>query len=57
MEAFQTLLSEYNVFAAFWMTIKLTFFSAIGAFVIGTVVAVIRVSPVGVFQTFGTRVT
>ena len=54
MEAFQTLLSEYNVFAAFWMTIKLTFFSAIGALVIGTVVAVLRVSPVGVLRTFGT---
>ena len=54
MEAFQTLLSEYNVFAAFWMTIKLTFFSAIGALIIGTVVAVLRVSPVGVLRTFGT---
>ena len=54
MEAFRTLLSEYNVIAAFWMTIKLTFFSAIGALVIGTVVAVLRVSPVGVLRTFGT---
>ncbi len=54
MEAFRTLLSEYNVVAAFWMTIKLTFFSAIGALVIGTVVAVLRVSPVGVLRTFGT---
>ena len=54
MDALQTLLSEYDVVAAFWMTIKLTFFGAIGAFIIGTVVAVMRVSPVKVFQTFGT---
>lgn len=53
MDALQTLLSEYNVFAAFWMTIKLTFFGAIGAMIIGTVIAVMRVSPVKVFQTFG----
>ena len=41
-----TLLDEYDVVAAFWMTIKLTFFGAIGAFIIGTVVAIMRVSPV-----------
>ena len=52
MDGLQTLLSEYNVLAAFWMTIKLTFFGAIGAFVIGTVVAIMRVSPVSVFQKF-----
>ena len=53
MDALQTLLSEYDVVAAFWMTIKLTFFGAIGAFIIGTVIAIMRVSPVKVFQTFG----
>jgi glutamate transport system permease protein len=50
MDGLQTLLSEYDVLAAFWMTIKLTFYGAIGAFVIGTVVAIMRVSPVSVFQ-------
>jgi len=54
MEGLQTLLDEYNVFAAFWMTIKLTFFGAIGSMIIGTVIAVMRVSPVRVFQVFGT---
>ena len=54
MDALQTLLSEYDVLGAFWMTIKLTFFSAIGALIIGTVIAVLRVSPVGVFSAFGT---
>ncbi|MDN5761433.1 MAG: amino acid ABC transporter permease [Microlunatus sp.] len=53
MDALRTLLEEYNVLAAFWMTIKLTFFGAIGAFIIGTVIAIMRVSPVKVFQTFG----
>ncbi|MBB3326539.1 glutamate transport system permease protein [Friedmanniella antarctica] len=49
-----TLLESYDVLAAFWMTVKLTFWSAIGALVVGTVVAVCRVSPVGVLQAFGT---
>ena len=37
------ILEKYDVLAAFWMTIKLTFFSAIGSLVIGTVLAVMRV--------------
>ena len=48
------LLAEYDVLGAFWMTIKLTVVSAIGALVLGTVVAVMRVSPVGVLRAFGT---
>ena len=47
------LLSQYNVFAAFGMTLLLTFFSAIGALVIGTVVAILRVSPVPLLQRVG----
>ncbi|GAA3549403.1 glutamate ABC transporter permease GluC [Microlunatus spumicola] len=54
MGALTTLLENYDVFAAFWMTVKLTLVSAVGALVIGTVVAVCRVSPVGVLQAFGT---
>ncbi|GAB2582526.1 amino acid ABC transporter permease [Microlunatus antarcticus] len=54
MDALSTLLESYDVLAAFWMTVKLTFWSAIGALVVGTVVAVCRVSPVGVLQAFGT---
>ena len=48
------LLSEYNVLAAFWMTIKLTIASAVGALVIGTIVAIMRVSPVTVLRAAGT---
>jgi len=54
MDGLKTLLSEYDLVAAFWMTIKLTLFSAIGSLVIGTFVAVLRVSPIGVLRSFGT---
>jgi glutamate transport system permease protein len=53
MDDLQTLLNAYDVLAAFWMTIKLTVLGAIGSLIIGTIVAVMRVSPVRVFQTFG----
>ncbi|HET8594442.1 MAG TPA: amino acid ABC transporter permease, partial [Intrasporangium sp.] len=39
--------------AAFGMTILLTVFAAIGSLVIGTIVAIMRVSPIGVFQRAG----
>ncbi len=48
------LLAEYDVLGAFWMTIKLTVLSAVGALVLGTVIAVMRVSPVRVLQAAGT---
>ena len=54
MDAFARLLTEYDVLGALWMTIKLTLASAVGALVIGTVVAVCRVSPVAVLRGFGT---
>lgn len=54
MDAVSTLLENYDVLAAFWMTVKLTLASAVGALVIGTVVAVCRVSPVGVLRASGT---
>ncbi len=48
------LLREYDVLGAFWLTIQLSFFAAIGSLVIGTVVAVMRLSPVGVLRFLGT---
>lgn len=44
---------KYAILGAFWMTIKLTFFSAIGALVLGTVLAVMRVAPVAVLRRLG----
>ncbi len=48
------ILSEYDVLGAFWVTIQLSVLSAIGALVIGTVMAVLRVSPVAVLRLLGT---
>ncbi|MDV3220589.1 amino acid ABC transporter permease [Intrasporangium sp.] len=47
------LFAEYNIFAAFGMTILLTVTAAIGSLLIGTLVAVMRLSPVAVFQKAG----
>jgi glutamate transport system permease protein len=50
MDNLSTLLGEYSIVDAFWMTIKLAVAGAIGALIIGTLVAVLRVSPVGVLR-------
>ena len=46
--------SEYDILAAFWVTIQLSVFSAIGSLVLGTFLAVLRVSPVRVLRFIGT---
>lgn len=48
--------SEYQdrIFAAFLVTIELTVYSAIGALVLGTVLAAMRLSPVPVMRAVGT---
>ncbi|MGZ8802543.1 MAG: amino acid ABC transporter permease [Mycobacterium sp.] len=48
--------TEYReeIFSAFWTTIQLTVFSAIGALVIGTVLAAMRLSPVPMLNWIGT---
>ncbi|GGL26120.1 amino acid ABC transporter permease [Phycicoccus endophyticus] len=47
------ILRNYDVIGAFWVTIQLSALSAVGALVLGTVVAVFRVSPVGVLRLLG----
>jgi glutamate transport system permease protein len=47
-------LQGYDVIGAFWMTVKLTALSALGALVWGTVLAAMRVSPVPLMRGFGT---
>ncbi len=47
------IIEKYDILGAFWMTIRLAFFSAIGALVIGTVLAVMRVSPVAILRRLG----
>ncbi len=44
---------NYDVLAAFGMTLYLTVFAAIGSLLLGTVLAVMRVSPVGVLRRLG----
>jgi len=48
------LLQNYDVWGAIWTTIQLAVLSAIGATVIGTIVAIMRVSPVAVLRGLGT---
>jgi glutamate transport system permease protein len=43
---FLEVLSEYNIVGAYWVNIKLAFFAAIFSFIIGTVLALMRISPV-----------
>ncbi|MBW5483760.1 amino acid ABC transporter permease [Streptomyces bambusae] len=45
---------QYDVLGAFWVNVQLTFYSAIGSLVWGTVLAGMRVSPVPLMRAFGT---
>jgi glutamate transport system permease protein len=47
------ILREYDIVGAFWLTIQLTVLSALGSLLIGTVVAILRVSPVKTFSWAG----
>lgn len=47
------ILSRYDVLGAFGMTIYLAFFSAIGSLVLGTVIGIMRMSPVRVLRLLG----
>jgi len=49
-----SLFSDYQIWTALWATIRLTFFSAIGSLVVGTIVATLRLSPVGILRFVGT---
>ncbi|WP_395307002.1 amino acid ABC transporter permease [Mycobacterium sp. AMU20-3851] len=48
--------SEYQdrIYAAFWVTIQLTVYAAVGALLLGTVLAAMRLSPVPVMRWLGT---
>ena len=48
------ILSEYDILGAFWVTIQLSVLAAIGSLLIGTFMAVLRVSPVAVLRLIGT---
>lgn len=48
--------TEYRdqIFAAFWITIKLTVYSGVGALILGTALAAMRLAPVPVLNWIGT---
>lgn len=48
------ILREYDILGAFWVTIQLSVLSAIGALILGTIMTVLRVSPVAVLRLIGT---
>lgn len=45
---------RYDVLGAFWVTVQLTVYSAIGSLIWGTVLAAMRVSPAAPMRIFGT---
>lgn len=47
-------LEGYDLLGAFWVTVQLTIYSAIGALIWGTLLAAMRVSPVPLMRGFGT---
>lgn len=51
--AFSGLFEQYDILAAFRMTVLLAVYTAIGSLVIGTLVAVMRVSPIRSLQAVG----
>ena len=46
--------ADYDVLGAVWVTIQLSILGSIGALILGTLVAVLRVSPVAVLRGLGT---
>ncbi|MEW2084554.1 amino acid ABC transporter permease [Streptomyces sp. NPDC005283] len=47
-------LEGYDVLGAFWVTVQLSLYSAVGALIWGTLLAAMRVSPVPLMRGFGT---
>lgn len=48
------LFEQFDLLAAFWMTIKLTALGALGSLVVGTICAIMRLSPVPALRLAGT---
>ncbi|MBV1779546.1 amino acid ABC transporter permease [Paeniglutamicibacter sp. ABSL32-1] len=56
MQGYLSLWDEYGgqMVSAFWGNLQLTFWAAIGSLVLGTILALMRISPVPSFRAFGT---
>jgi len=53
-EQLSTLFATYDVLGAFWTNVQLTVWAAIGSFVLGSVLALMRISPVPSLRWAGT---
>jgi glutamate transport system permease protein len=51
---FLTVLSEYDIAGAYWLNLKLAFFAGVFALVLGTILAMCRISPVPSLNLAGT---
>jgi len=51
---FLTVLSEYDIAGAYWVNLKLAFFAGLFALVLGTILALFRISPVPSLKLAGT---
>jgi glutamate transport system permease protein len=51
---FASLFDQYDVLGAFWVNIQLTFFAAIGSMLLGSLVALMRISPIASLRLLGT---
>lgn len=49
-----SLFSDYQIWTALWTTVKLAVLSAIGSLILGTIIATLRLSPVGILRFVGT---
>ncbi|MFB0835622.1 amino acid ABC transporter permease [Arthrobacter halodurans] len=54
MDNYLSIFTEYDIVGAFWVNIQLTFWAAIGSLVLGTFLAMMRISPVASFRAMGT---
>ncbi|MFC7879710.1 amino acid ABC transporter permease [Isoptericola sp. NPDC057391] len=53
LSQFGALFAEYDVFGAYWVNIQLTFWAAIFSLLLGTVLALMRISPIASLQWAG----
>ena len=54
VDQFVELFAQFDVPAAFWVTLQLTFFAGVGSLVLGTLLALLRISPVPSLRWAGT---
>lgn len=53
VEDFRFLFDKYDILGAFWSTVQLTVYAAVGSMIWGTALAAMRVSPVPIMRWFG----